>query len=227
MSELTINEMESETRQIKANKLTMLVKHIIDVLWYLTIAVLIIWPIGVMIIGLNIPDDPQDRHTDINFYLSFKVYPEELGKVTESHSKLSETIQGNGKIKLNNTKSHLAWYLSNAVDEIMGIISLFGFVYMRKLFANLAEGKVFDKDNPVYIQKVAYVFIGWNLISPVLVYFAGMAILNDVGQHATSIQLVPMIDLGVGGIFTGLAFLVLAGVMKEAASIYQEQSLTI
>ena len=108
-----------------------------------------------------------------------------------------------------------------------GLFSLFGFVYLRKLFANLAAGKVFNKDNPVYIQKVAYVFIGWNLISPVLVYLGGMAILNDIGQHASSIQLVPMFTLGIGGIFTGLAFLVLAGVMKEAAIMYQEQSLTI
>jgi hypothetical protein len=227
MAELSSSEMEQSPHLIKANKLTLVVKKIIDVFWYLSIAVLIIWPISVLIIGLNIPDEPQNRHTDINFYLSFKVYPDEIGQITDKHSKLSEAIQGSGKIKLNNTKSHLAWYVSNAVDEIMGIISLFGFFYMRKLFANLAEGKVFNKDNPIYIQKVAYVFIGWNLISPILVYLAGLVILNDIGQHANSVQLMPMIDLGIGGIFTGLAFLVLAGVMKEAAVIYQEQSLTI
>ena len=70
-------------------------------------------------------------------------------------------------------------------------------------------------------------FIVFNLIYPILIYLGGIAILSDIGEHSTSIELTPMVNFSIIGFFTGLGFMVLAGVMKEAASIYQEQSLTI
>jgi len=212
---------------IKSNKLTLLVKRFLDFMWYLIIGSLILMPIVTLVVGLNIPSDPQQRHTDVNFNLSFKVFPQQLDQIGNENSNRSELIQGRGEVKINNTHSSLAWYLSNAINEIMGIIALFGLINMRKVFAHLVEGDAFNQDIPVYIDKIGYVFIVWNIVYPVLVYFGGKAILSDIGQHAQSIQLTPMIQFNLIGLFTGLSILVLAGVMREAAKIHEEQSLTI
>ena len=58
------------------NKLTMLVKRFLDVFWFLFLAVAVIWPITVMVVGLSISSDPEQRHTDVDVFLSFRVSSE-------------------------------------------------------------------------------------------------------------------------------------------------------
>ena len=55
------------------NKLTILVKRFLDLLRFLFLGVAVIWPITVMVIGLNIPADPEQRHTDVNVFLNFRI----------------------------------------------------------------------------------------------------------------------------------------------------------
>ena len=55
------------------NKLTVLVKCFLDVIWFISLALAVIWPITVMVIGLGIPSDPEQRHTDIHVFLNFRI----------------------------------------------------------------------------------------------------------------------------------------------------------
>ena len=128
-----------ELATTKPYKLILSVKRFIDFVWFLNVGALIIWPIAVLVIGLSIPENPEERHTDVNFYMNFKVYPKALSELVGSRENSPELIEGRGKIKVNNTKSQLAWYLSNGIDVIMGVIALFGIACMRKLFTNLLK----------------------------------------------------------------------------------------
>jgi hypothetical protein len=210
------------------NKLTVLVKRFLDVIWFLFLIVAVIWPVTVMVIGLSIPSDPEQRHTDVNVFLNFHVNSEVSTELATSSDKGGELIlSGRGDLKLSNTRSRLSWYLSGVISEVLAFIFLYGLLAMRKLFASLAEGSTFTEENAERIRKVGYVFIGWHIVSPVLQYFGSRTILNDIAFSAPGIQLYPGFEINIGGVFAGFAIIVLSGVLREAASIHREQSLTI
>lgn len=214
------------------NKLTVLVKRFLDLMRILFLGVAVIWPVTVMVVGLNIPSDPQQRHTDVSVYVNFRInselsdeQPNELAtKAGESTVLLAS---GRGDLLLNNTHSRLSWYISGVISELLLFIFLYGLLTMRKLFASLADGNTFTQENAQRIRKVGYVFIGINIVAPLLQYFGGRIMLQDIAFNAPGIQLYPGFELNLGGLFAGFAILVLSGVLREATSIHQEQSLTI
>ena len=210
------------------NKLTVLVKRFLDVLRFLFLGVAVIWPITVMVIGLSISSDPEQRHTDVDVFLNFRVSseaPTELAVTSGSEGEL--LLKGRGDVQLNNTQSRLSWYLSGAISEVLLFIFLYGLLTMRKLFASLIEGNTFTEENAERIRRIGYVFIGWHVISPVLQYFGSRIMLHDIAFNAPGIQLYPGFEFNIGGVFAGFAIIVLSGVLREAASMHQEQSLTI
>jgi hypothetical protein len=210
------------------NKLTMLVKRFLDVLRFLFLAVAVIWPVTVILVGLSISSDPEQRHTDVDVFLNFRVSSEastELAATSGSEGQL--LLKGRGDVQLNNTQSRLSWYLSGAISEILLFIFLYGLLTMRKLFASLIEGNTFTEENAERIRRIGYVFIGWHVISPALQYFGSRIMLNDIAFNAPGIQLYPGFEFNIGGVFAGFAIIVLSGVLREAAGMHQEQSLTI
>lgn len=210
------------------NKLTVLVKRFLDVIRILFLAVAVIWPVTVMVVGLNIPSDPQQRHTDVNLYVNFRIDSELSTEQAATAGNEGELLlSGKGDLLLNNTHSRASWYLSGAISEVLLFIFLYGLLTMRKLFASLADGNTFTRENVQRIRKVGYVFISFNLISPVLQYFGGRFMLQDIAFNAPGVHLYPGFEIGLGGLFAGFAILVLSGVLHEATSIHHEQSLTI
>lgn len=208
-------------------RLTAVVKRLVDFFWFFSIGVTLIWTVAVIIIGFNIPENPSDRHTDINFLFDFRVFSEPVVGTKDNLSNISEVIQGQSELKLNNTQSHSAWYIANTITIGMGVLSIIGLFYLRKIFQNLNDGEPFAHSNHHYIQKLGIVFIVWNIIFPLITYLGGLSILDDVGHHSDYIQLSPAIAINLNGLFAGVAIIVLAQIIKEAATINDDQSLTI
>jgi hypothetical protein len=210
------------------NKLTVLVKRFLNFIWYLFLVVAVVWPLTVIVIGLSIPSEAEQRHTDINVFSSFRVNAEASTEQATSSDKGGELIlSGRGDVRLNNTKSSLSWYLSGVISEVLLLIFLYGLLAMRRLFSSLADGSTFTQKNAERIRRVGYVFIGWHIVSPLLQYFGGRIMLHDIALNVPGIQLYPGFELNIGGVFAGFAIIVLSGVLREATSIHQEQSLTI
>jgi hypothetical protein len=51
--------------------------------------------------------------------------------------------------------------------------------------------------------------------------------LNDIAFNVPGIQLFPAFELNIGWLFAGFAIIVLSGILREAANLHREQSLTI
>lgn len=209
-------------------KLTVLVKRFLDVLRVLFLGVAVIWPITVMVIGLSIPSDPEQRHTDLNYFLHFRINSDvSTEQAIESANEARLLLSGSGEVKLENTHSRSSWYLSGAISEVLLFIFLYGLLTMRKLFASLVEGSTFTEENAERLRNIGYTLIGWHIVSPLLQYFGSRYMLNEIAFNVPGIQLYPGFEFNIGGLFAGFAIIVLSGVLREATRIHHDQSLTI
>lgn len=209
--------------------LALRLKKLFDGVFYLFGALMIVGLVMIVVVGLNIPSDQEARHTDINYPLNFRVLPsDEVANAPENDTnKISEIIQGQAEIKLNNTLGKSAWYISNFIYVLQAIVVMITLHYLRKLFANFAQRHYFTQANAMYIRRIAFIVIGSCAVYPIVIYSGGLMILNDIGSFNAQIELSPSISLPITGLIIGLALLVLAQLLDEAVEIYKEQTLTI
>ena len=207
------------------NRMTRLVKRFLDVARAIVFAGAILLPLWTVVYGLNLFVDPEVRNVDV--FLGFRIDLDAVaGVVTESAGVRDTLIRGRTVVDIN-APSLSAWYLSNAISEFLLLILLYGLVQMRALFASLTSGVSFAEENPGRIKKIGLALICWYVITPLLQYFGGRVVLSDIELNVPGIQLYPAFELGIAGIFVGLAIIVLSGVLREATNIHKDQSLTI
>jgi hypothetical protein len=212
----------------RQNKLTVWVKRFIDITWVLFLFFALAWPLVVLVVGLNIAPSVEQRHTDVEVFSNFRITSDlPSAQAAPDTGKGALLMSGQGKLRLNDTNSRLGWYLSGGISEVLLLVFLYGLRAMRNLFASLAEGDAFNRQNVQYIRVIGYVVIAWNVIAPLLNYFGGRIMLEDISLNVPGVQLSPGFEFNIGGIIAGLAIIVIAGVMREAAALHEEQSLTI
>ena len=210
------------------NRLTTAVKRFLDIFWVIFFSLAVIWPIVVIVVGLHIPPDPADRHTDVSAFLSFKVFTDASSELAaDPAAEGSLLLSGKGDVLLNNTKSNLAWWVAGAISEAMLLIFLFGLKIMRRLFTSLAEGSTFTDENAERMRRIGFVFIGFNVIKPVMQYIGSRMLLADMATSTPGVELYPAFEMSIAGIFAGVAIIVLSGVLREAIAMAKEQELTI
>jgi len=210
------------------NRLTKLVQRFLGGLRVLFFALAIVWPLTVLVVGLNIPADPAERHTDVSAYLGFRVYSvAEHDAVPEAGQAGDLVLSGNGELLLNNTDGRLSWYVSGVINEILLLILLYGIVTTRKLFTTLADGQAFTGENCERVRKIGFIVVAWHITAPLLQYVGSRMVLHDIVFNTPGIQLYPGFELNIGGLIAGLAMIVLSGVLLEATGMHEEQKLTI
>ena len=210
------------------NRLTWLVKRALDLGRLFVLAGAVVWPIVVLVIGLGISPEADSRHTDISAYLSFKINAVETVDTASARVDQGQLlISGNGNLWLNNTKSNLAWWVSGVLTWVQVLFALYGVMLMRRLFSSLVEGETFSDANAALIQKFGWLVLTFQFVVPALQYFGGRVMLNDIAYDVPGIELFPTFPFSVGGLLTGAAILVLAGVLREANALHREQALTI
>ena len=207
---------------------TWLVKRALDLGRLVVFAGAIVWPIVVLVVGLGISPEADSRHTDISAYLSFKINAVEAVDTASARVDQGQLlINGNGNLWLNNTKSSFAWWVSGAISYVQILFTLYGVILMRRLFSSLLDGETFSDANAELIQKFGWLVLAFHIAAPALQYFGGLVMLKDIAYDVPGIELFPSFQFSVGGLLTGLAILVLAGVLREANALHREQALTI
>lgn len=208
--------------QLPAPKYTPELKVWFDFLYYLSVLAMIVGVGFILVVGLNIPGEISERHTDIEYLFNARVITNDVTAAA------SEIMQVDGKLKLNNTSGQAAFFIANT-DRILisGIFSLLALYNLRKLFANLASQRIFDLENVAYVKKLGLIILVYSIVSPFITYLCGMAILAEIGVFHEQLQLSPYVSIPIEGILISGALLVLAQILEYAFQMKQEQSLTI
>ena len=213
---------------LKPNRLTRLVKLYLDAIWYLLLALAILMPF----IGAVISIDYFEGTTglwgvDLSVFWGFAINLEQLTDMTINVQGLRDGVIS-GKAMMNiETLSVLAWYLFVAINEVMLLIVLYSLKQMRGLFASLVKGMYFTVENSVRIKKVGIAVIVGNIVVPIMQYFGGRAMLDDIQFNIPGFEIYPAFQDVSDGLFLGILILILSGVAREAANIYEEQLRTI
>ena len=208
--------------QLPPPKYTPELKMWFDFLYYLSVLAMVVGVGFILVVGLNIPAEISERHTDIEYLFNATMI---TNNATEA---ASEIMRVDGKLKLNNTSGQAAFFIANS-DRILisGIFSLLALYNLRKLFANLASQRIFDLDNIAYVKKLGLIILVYSVVSPFITYLCGMAILAEIGEFHEQLQLSPYVSIPIEGILISGALLVLAQILEYAFLMKQEQSLTI
>ena len=216
------SDIMNTSSQLPAPKYTPAFKTWFDFLYYLSGLAMLVGAGFILVVGLNIPGEISERHTDIEYWFNATVIANDVTAAA------SEIMQVDGKLKLNNTSGRAAFFIANT-DSILisGIFSLLAFYNLRKLFANLATQRIFDLENVAYVKKLGLIILVYSLVSPFLTYLCGMAILAEIGEFHKQLQLSPYVSIPIEGILISWALLVLAQILEYAFQMKQEQSLTI
>ena len=215
--------MVSETH----NPLTRIVKRILDVFRIVAFISLILWPLFVVAVTIGHYSHPDTWGVDIGVFSRFIIDLNAIaGDLTDSAGVRDPLITGQAMLSIDTSSLH-ALYLFTAVTEVGGIVGLYVLIQLRALFGSLVSGVSFTPENSVRIKKIGFVVIAWTVVSPLLQYFGGRAILAEYSLNVPGIQLSPAFELNGLGILIGLAMIVLSGILNEATSMHKFQQLTI
>ncbi len=212
----------------KPNKITRLVKGYLDVMWYLFLALTVLMPIvgGVISVGY-FSEGGNQWGVDLNAFMGIEIDLEQLTDMAANTEGLRSGVIS-GKTLLNfETLSVTVWYIFIAVNEVMLLFVLYGLKQMRDMFASLVTNMYFTLENAGRLKKIGIAVISGNIIIPIIQYFGGRMMLDDITFNIPGVEIYPAFQNGGTGVFLGLLILILSGVAREAANIYQEQLGTI
>ncbi|MCK5423878.1 MAG: DUF2975 domain-containing protein [Emcibacter sp.] len=212
----------------KANRLTRLVKLYLDAIWFLFLGIAVLLPFFAAVISIDyFAGQTGIWGVDLSVFWGFAINLEQLTDMSVNVQGLRDGVIS-GKAMMNiETISVVAWYLFIAINEVMLLIVLYSLYQMRGLFTSLVKGVYFTVENSIRIKKVGIAVILGNIIVPIMQYFGGRAMLDDIQFNIPGFEIYPAFQDVSDGLFLGILILILAGVAREAANIYEEQLRTI
>ncbi|TNE58463.1 MAG: DUF2975 domain-containing protein [Alphaproteobacteria bacterium] len=197
-------------------KLTKIASTILGIAWVLGIIAAVTFPIMVVVMTSGMLDQADD--VTVGFFAGFKFFAEAATDtpLLHGHSQIELAMEDTGGA---------AWVL--LIAEIGALIFLYGLWHLRKVFAMLRAGNPFSFEMVRHIKMVGIVILVWQVARPLFEYVTGSILLANADLGIAGLEVYPAFELSVGGIFVGLAVIVLSGVLAEAADLHEDQSLTV
>jgi hypothetical protein len=204
--------------------LTQVVKRTLDILLILALIIVSIVPIVVVIMAIS-QSQSSTWGIDIGVFSGFMI---DLNQITGIESTGVRKPEFSGKTIINIDTSNLyAWYLFVIVSELSAFIGIYVVTQLRAIVMSLQHGMSFTQDNSQRIKRIGIVVIVWNVLHPLLQYFAWGSVIQDISFSSLGFQLYPAFEVNVMGLLIGSMLILLSGMLQEAAAIKQEQELTI
>jgi hypothetical protein len=162
---------------------------------------------------------------DVSVYSGFRIDLAALPSV-EAIGLRQPDISGRTMVDIDSS-NRLALFLFAGSNLIFSIIVLYVVLQLRNIFVTLSTGEAFSTENVSRLTRVGYTVIAGYIAAPFMQYFGWGAVVNDISFSNEGIRLYPAYELNVPGMLIGLGVIVLAGVIKEAVALQDEQRLTV
>lgn len=208
-------------------QLTQTVKRALDILRVFAIACLILWPLAVLGMVAGQASHPESWGVDIDVYSAIAINLDELTvAATDSSGVRAPNLSGKASLSID-TSSTKALVMFTLITELGGIVALYVLIQLRAVFAALVAGENFVHGNASRIKKVGFIVIAWAFAQPPLQYLSSQVILSEYSLAVPGIQLFPAFEFHPMALFIGVALMILAGVLKEAAGMRDDLELTV
>ena len=192
----------------------------LNLLTALAAAALVAVPVVAALVAIGVFDAGDGR--PVETLLRLEVVAEAADPAAAATRELR--MQGESTLRVPGDRAFLA---SLGAMELLGLIGLVALLNFRRLFVALRKGAAFGAGNAKYLRQAGYAIVAWQLLAPPLQYAVGRIALADVPSLPAAVSLHPALQLSVGGLLAGLALLVLAELLREAAEMKQDNELTV
>ncbi|PHS19117.1 MAG: hypothetical protein COA86_05475 [Kangiella sp.] len=206
------------------NRLTAIVKRILDFFLVVYLSVIIMWLPIMVIMALSQSGSPT-WGIDIGAFASFKFDLKQISDIGFTGLRHPEI---SGKTTLNIDTSNLfAWYLFAITQLFSAIVAFYSVIQLRALILSFKNGLYFSQENASRIRKLGFILIVWNLLNPLVQYFGWGTVIKSISFTTPVLNLYPAFQLNSGALFIGVMLIILSKILQEAFVISQEQELTI
>jgi hypothetical protein len=219
--------MFESTERLERRSLARGLKILLDILFYLTLALAVMVLASLVISAFTAYEDGWDLIVPANlgegsfFSPSFEVEYE-----PHPPPEFEAVRLGDGQGKLHLFHHNLPLHLVNAVGYIVAFaVILWVLALLRRILATTSRGRPFDPLNPKRLNALGWIILCTALLSSLSQYIASRWALSKV--EVISPPLSPLVEFNAGWIVCGLLVLVLAAIWKEAVRMAEEQALTV
>ena len=219
-----LNEPLENNQTTKPTTLTHVVKRTLDFLLIFSLIIVSIVPIVVVVMAIS----QSQSHTwgiDIGVFSGFMI---DLNQIVGIDVTGIRKPEFSGKTIINIDTSNLyAWYLFIIISELSAFIGIYVLIQLRAIVMSLQNGVSFTQDNSQRIKKIGIVVIAWNILHPLMQYFAWGSVIKDISFSSQGFILYPAFEVNIMGLIIGSMLILLSKMLQEAADMKQEQELTI
>jgi hypothetical protein len=134
-------------------------------------------------------------------------------------------VDGRGELKFDTLDNSL--YLGGILYYVVGgVVAFFVVFLLRRILVVTRGGKPFSRANVRDLMLIGWIMVGAGAVGPFLERVFVRWVLSHLSITGMAIS-PPPLGIRVETLVTGLLVLVLASVWREAASMAEEQSLTV
>jgi hypothetical protein len=204
-------------------------KILLDILFFLAIALGVLWLVGLSVSTFTDYDDGWELDVPVaigvgTFYPSLRVETSRNTSPPFENMLNTRIVEARGEFR--GLHHSLPMHLGESVIFFL-FLALFLWVLtlLRRILATTAGGHPFDPVNPRRLNTLGWIILSAAVISSLLEYLVSRWVLARV--EVVTVSLSPPINIHQEWILCGLLVLVLAAIWKEAVRMAEEQSLTV
>lgn len=217
---------QAEARQNPRYRLAINTHQVLGLLHGVLFFLVVIWgPVVVVLLLMAAGAGPGHTPGDISIHANLYVDLTQLPDVAVNGLN-QNALRANTELDLTAPNS-INFFLFALTGLIKLLLTLFVILQMRNALASYCNGESFRGGNSKRLKEVGLVMVFAYLVGPVWQWFLSASVINAISIDSAALSLSPSLSGSWLGLFVGIGLIILAGVIRDAEQLQQEQGLTI
>lgn len=186
----------------------------------------VIWgPVVVVLLLMTAGAGPGHTPGDISIHANLYVDLAQLPDVVVSGLQ-QDALRASTELDLT-APNAINFFLFVLTSLIKLLLMLFVILQMRNALASYCNGESFRAGNSKRLKQVGQVMVFAYLAGPLWQWFLSASVINAIAIDNAALSISPALSGSWLGLFVGIGLIILAGVIRDAEVLQQEQGLTI